>query len=70
MYFAKWVGAFKEAQRYKDMVMWLEDDDNALENGPIWDENLNSDSYTIANLQEWVDQKQVGILIAQSQKFT
>lgn len=69
-YYTKWQPPFAAAQKYREMVLWLENDDDALENGDLWDEELSSGAYTLVDLMRWTNQKAVSILTAEYHKIT
>ncbi|KAF8959114.1 hypothetical protein BDZ97DRAFT_1761613 [Flammula alnicola] len=55
-FYSVWKKHFKRAQKYHDMIKWLDDDPNALSNKDLWGEEGFSFSFT--DLLRWLDRKE------------
>ncbi|KAF8962231.1 hypothetical protein BDZ97DRAFT_1623880, partial [Flammula alnicola] len=55
-FYSVWKKHFKCAQKYLDMVEWLNDDPNGLSNEDLWGEEALSFSFT--DLSRWLDRKE------------
>ncbi|KAF8961698.1 hypothetical protein BDZ97DRAFT_1759713 [Flammula alnicola] len=55
-FYSVWKKHFKRAQKYRDMVEWLDDDPNGLSNEDLWGEEGLSFSFT--DLSRWLDRKE------------